>query len=111
MALLGMVAVRARAASEKEEGHVRLAEYLEVDVDGRRCFVNRDDFRLVSGLAAHVRGTEPKHWNELEEDCFIVQITVMRKWNRRKVSPIQEKNGGGRKHLGTKVRGPNRPLL
>jgi hypothetical protein len=90
---------RSKNMARSKPPQPKLLEYLEVRVDDRTCFVERDDFRLFSGLAS--RGNSWKHWHELPDDSFIVRITVMRKWAmgaRRKVSretPRSGITGGG----------------
>lgn len=54
------------------------AEYLEVKVDGRTCYVTEHDLRLFYGLAGNIDGKR-KTFAELPEEAFIVRIDWSRK--------------------------------
>lgn len=79
-------------------------EYLEVKILERRCYVSRDDFRILHGLAGNTTAASPKQWSEIDEDSFIVKILCYRKWQkgggRPKVSPAHAGEKGAGRTLG-----------
>jgi len=77
-------------------------EYIEVQVEQRRCYVKTSDFRLVSGLAAHRTAKNPMGWSELPEDAQIVKVYLVQKWNtgKQKVSPVHAGENGAARTLG-----------
>ncbi len=60
------------------------AQYVEIRIEGRVCYVAEDDLRIFYGLAGHVTG-QKKSFNELPDDGCIIQITrtYKRPCNRR----------------------------
>ncbi len=54
------------------------AHYLEVQIEGRTCFIKSDDLRILYGLAGHVTG-QRKSFEELPRDALIARAVVIRK--------------------------------
>lgn len=57
----------------------RSAQYVEVEILGRTCYVSHEDLRIFYGLAGNVTGRR-KHFAELPEEAFIVRVL----WSRKK---------------------------
>lgn len=54
------------------------AEYVEVKILGRTCYVTHEDLRIFYGLAGNTTGVR-KRFAELPEEAFIVRVLCRKK--------------------------------
>jgi len=71
----------------------RYCEYFESEIEGRRCWVQKSDTAIMSGLVGHITGTATRLYRDLPEDALIVKLLCYPKWN----------TGGGKKLAATSL--------
>jgi hypothetical protein len=73
------------------------AEYHEVEILGRRCYITQEDIRIFYGLTGSVTGTKKKAYSDLPDDALIVRVVWIRKWSL--VKGVERFREGIRKRL------------